>query len=117
MAPVASYPDAQLNVAYLIALLVALILTTVGSLLSAIGFAVIDRTMRFNVLAMSGNAVESARDSRLPCCWIKTGTLTVGNRQAPEILLAGVAPALCGIFAAKFAASRWRCTSTGWVRI
>ena len=62
MAPVASYLNAQINVADLIALTVALIPTTIGALLSAIGIAGIDRTMRFNVLAMSGKAVEAAGD-------------------------------------------------------
>jgi K+-transporting ATPase ATPase B chain len=60
IAPVATYLQAQINVADLVALLVALIPTTIGALLSAIGIAAIDRTMRFNVLAMSGKAVEAA---------------------------------------------------------
>ena len=60
MAPVAVYLQAPINTADLIALLVALIPTTIGALLSAIGIAGIDRTFRFNVLAMSGKAVEAA---------------------------------------------------------
>ena len=85
MAPVASYLNANINVADLIALVVALIPTTIGALLSAIGIAGIDRTMRFNVLAMSGKAVEAAGDV---CTLIldKTGTITVGNRQATEFI-------------------------------
>jgi len=60
MAPVAVYLQAPINIADLIALLVALIPTTIGALLSAIGIAGIDRTFRFNVIAMSGKAVEAA---------------------------------------------------------
>ncbi len=85
MAPVATYLDARLNVADLIALLVALIPTTIGALLSAIGIAGIDRTMRFNVLAMSGKAVEAAGDVHT-LLLDKTGTITVGNRQATEFI-------------------------------
>ena len=62
IAPVATYLQAQINVADLIALLVALIPTTIAALLSAIGIAGMDRTLRFNVLAMSGKAVETAGD-------------------------------------------------------
>jgi K+-transporting ATPase ATPase B chain len=90
MAPVAEYLQARLNVADLIALLVALIPTTIGALLSAIGIAGIDRTVRFNVLAMSGKAVEAAGDVQT-LLLDKTGTITMGNRQATEFLpLAGV---------------------------
>ncbi len=85
MAPVAVYLDARINVADLIALLVALIPTTIGALLSAIGIAGIDRTMRFNVLAMSGKAVEAAGDVHT-LLLDKTGTITVGNRQATEFI-------------------------------
>ncbi len=85
MAPVAVYLHAQLNVADLIALLVALIPTTIGALLSAIGIAGIDRTMRFHVLAMSGKAVEAAGDVHT-LLLDKTGTITVGNRQATEFI-------------------------------
>ena len=85
MAPVAAYLDARINVADLIALVVALIPTTIGALLSAIGIAAIDHTMRFNVLAMSGKAVEAAGDVRT-LILDKTGTITVGNRQATEFI-------------------------------
>ena len=85
MAPVATYLQAQINIADLIALLVALIPTTIGALLSAIGIAGIDRTMRFNVLAMSGKAVEAAGDVQT-LLLDKTGTITMGNRQATEFI-------------------------------
>jgi len=89
MAPVAIYLNARINIADLIALLVALIPTTIGALLSAIGIAGIDRTMRFNVLAMSGKAVEAAGDVHT-LLLDKTGTITVGDRQATEFIpLAG----------------------------
>jgi len=89
MAPVAVYLQARINVADLVALLVALIPTTIGALLSAIGIAGIDRTFRFNMLAMSGKAVEAAGDVHT-LLLDKTGTITVGNRQATEFLpLAG----------------------------
>ncbi len=90
MAPVAFYLKAQLNIADLIALLVALIPTTIGALLSAIGIAGIDRTLRFHVVALSGKAVEAAGDVHT-LLLDKTGTITVGNRQATEFIpLAGV---------------------------
>ncbi len=85
MAPVAAYLQARLNVADLIALLVTLIPTTIGALLSAIGIAGLDRTFRFNVLAMSGKAVEAAGDVHT-LLLDKTGTLTMGNRQATEFV-------------------------------
>jgi potassium-transporting ATPase ATP-binding subunit len=85
MAPVATYLDASINIADLIALIVALIPTTIGALLSAIGIAAIDHTMRFNVLAMSGKAVEAAGDVRT-LILDKTGTITMGNRQATEFI-------------------------------
>ena len=85
MAPVAVYLQARINIADLIALLVALIPTTIGALLSAIGIAGIDRTFRFNVLAMSGKAVEAAGDVHT-LLLDKTGTITMGNRQATEFI-------------------------------
>jgi K+-transporting ATPase ATPase B chain len=85
MAPVAIYLQARINIADLIALLVALIPTTIGALLSAIGIAGIDRTVRFNVLAMSGKAVEAAGDVQT-LLLDKTGTITIGNRQATEFI-------------------------------
>ncbi|WOJ90580.1 potassium-transporting ATPase subunit KdpB [Methylocapsa polymorpha] len=90
IAPVAAYLQAQINIADLVALLVALIPTTIGALLSAIGIAAIDRTMRFNVLAMSGKAVEAAGDVQT-LILDKTGTITTGNREANDfIAVAGV---------------------------
>jgi K+-transporting ATPase ATPase B chain len=85
MAPVATYLHARINVADLIALLVALIPTTIGALLSAIGIAGIDRTARFNIIAMSGKAVEAAGDIHTVLL-DKTGTITIGNRQATDFL-------------------------------
>src|SRR5208282_1157691 len=85
MAPVVSYLRAQINVADLIALIVALIPTTIGALLSAIGIAGIDRMVRFNVLAMSGRAVEAAGDVHT-LILDKTGTITMGNRQATRLI-------------------------------
>jgi K+-transporting ATPase ATPase B chain len=87
MAPVAVYLQAHINTADLIALLVALIPTTIGALLSAIGIAGIDRTFRFNVLAMSGKAVEAAGDVQT-LLLDKTGTITMGNRLANELVQA-----------------------------
>jgi K+-transporting ATPase ATPase B chain len=85
MAPVATYLQAQINVADLVALLVALIPTTIAALLSAIGIAAMDRTMRFNVLAMSGKAVETAGDVQT-LLLDKTGTITTGDREASDFL-------------------------------
>ena len=81
----AAYLEARINVADLVALLVALIPTTIGALLSAIGIAGIDRTMRFNVLATSGKAVEAAGDVQTLILY-KTGTITTGNREARDFL-------------------------------
>ena len=72
----------------LIALLVCLIPTTIGGLLSAIGIAGMDRVTRFNVLAMSGRAVEAAGDVDA-LLLDKTGTITFGNRLAAEIIPVG----------------------------
>ena len=85
IAPVAVYLKAQINVADLVALLVALIPTTIGALLSAIGVAAIDRTMRFNVLATSGKAVEAAGNVQT-LILDKTGTITMGDRQVTEFI-------------------------------
>ena len=74
----------------LVALFVTLIPTTIGALLSAIGIAGMDRLVRFNVLAMSGRAVEAAGDVDT-LLLDKTGTITLGNRQATEFMpLTGV---------------------------
>jgi K+-transporting ATPase ATPase B chain len=87
----ASYAGGSLSVLVLVALFVTLIPTTIGALLSAIGIAGMDRLVRFNVLAMSGRAVEAAGDVDT-LLLDKTGTITLGNRQATEFLpLSGVA--------------------------
>src|SRR5437773_11065632 len=75
------------SVAVLVSLLVCLIPTTIGGLLSAIGIAGMDRVMQHNVLAMSGKAVEAAGDVNT-LLLDKTGTITLGNRQAVEFLTA-----------------------------
>jgi K+-transporting ATPase ATPase B chain len=73
------------TVAVLVSLLVCLIPTTIGGLLSAIGIAGMDRVMQHNVLAMSGKAVEASGDVNT-LLLDKTGTITIGNRQAVEFL-------------------------------
>ena len=83
--PVADYSGARQPVLVLVALLVCLIPTTIGALLSAIGIAGMDRLVRRNVLAMSGRAVEAAGDVDV-LLLDKTGTITFGNRQATELL-------------------------------
>jgi K+-transporting ATPase ATPase B chain len=80
-----SYAGGAVGVVVLIALFVCLIPTTIGALLSAIGIAGMDRLVRFNVLAMSGRAVEAAGDVDT-LLLDKTGTITLGNRQATEFL-------------------------------
>ncbi|GAA1764903.1 potassium-transporting ATPase subunit KdpB [Nocardioides hankookensis] len=82
---VADYSDAHQPVVVLTALLVCLIPTTIGALLSAIGIAGMDRLVRRNVLAMSGRAVEAAGDVDV-LLLDKTGTITYGNRQAAALL-------------------------------
>jgi potassium-transporting ATPase ATP-binding subunit len=77
----ATYAGGQISVVILVALFVTLIPTTIGALLSAIGIAGMDRLVRFNVLAMSGRAVEAAGDVDT-LLLDKTGTITLGNRQA-----------------------------------
>ncbi|GEL43654.1 potassium-transporting ATPase ATP-binding subunit [Methylorubrum extorquens] len=77
----ASYAGGSIPVIVLVALFVTLIPTTIGALLSAIGIAGMDRLVRFNVLAMSGRAVEAAGDIDT-LLLDKTGTITLGNRQA-----------------------------------
>src|SRR5271165_2958709 len=81
----AAYAGGAVPVVILVALFVALIPTTIGALLSAIGIAGMDRLVRFNVLAMSGRAVEAAGDVDT-LLLDKTGTITLGNRQASEFL-------------------------------
>ncbi|MBK1839173.1 potassium-transporting ATPase subunit KdpB [Azospirillum sp. YIM B02556] len=86
----AAYAGGSVGVLVLVALFVTLIPTTIGALLSAIGIAGMDRLVRFNVLAMSGRAVEAAGDVDT-LLLDKTGTITLGNRQAAEFLpVAGV---------------------------
>ncbi len=83
--PLADYSGAAQSVIVLVALLVCLIPTTIGALLSAIGIAGMDRLVQKNVLAMSGRAVEAAGDVST-LLLDKTGTITLGNRQAVELL-------------------------------
>jgi K+-transporting ATPase ATPase B chain len=77
------YAGSAISVVILVALFVTLIPTTIGALLSAIGIAGMDRLVRFNVLAMSGRSVEAAGDVDT-LLLDKTGTITLGNRQATE---------------------------------
>jgi len=86
--PMAFYSGAPQSLVILVALLVALIPTTIGALLSAIGIAGMDRLVQRNVLAMSGRAVEAAGDVNT-LLLDKTGTITIGNRQASEFLPVG----------------------------
>jgi len=83
--PIAAYSNAAQSVPVLVALLVCLIPTTIGALLSAIGIAGMDRLVQHNVLAMSGRAVEAAGDVTT-LLLDKTGTITYGNRQAAQFL-------------------------------
>ncbi len=89
--PFAAYAAATVSTAVLVALLVCLIPTTIGGLLSAIGIAGMDRVLQHNVLAMSGRAVEAAGDVNV-LLLDKTGTITLGNRQATEFLAAPGVP-------------------------
>ncbi len=90
--PIASYAAKPVSITVLVALLVCLIPTTIGALLSAIGIAGMDRLVQHNVLAMSGRAVEAAGDVST-LLLDKTGTITYGNRQATEFLpMSGVDP-------------------------
>ncbi|MDD1056846.1 potassium-transporting ATPase subunit KdpB [Streptomyces cocklensis] len=86
--PMAIYAGAEQSIVVLVALVVALIPTTIGALLSAIGIAGMDRLVQRNVLAMSGRAVEAAGDVNT-LLLDKTGTITLGNRQAAEFLPVG----------------------------
>jgi len=91
--PFAIYSGAPQSVFVLVSLLVCLIPTTIGGLLSAIGIAGMDRLVQHNVLAMSGRAVEAAGDVHT-LLLDKTGTITLGNRQASEFLpLPGISEA------------------------
>jgi potassium-transporting ATPase ATP-binding subunit len=91
--PFAVYSNAPQSIFVLVSLLVCLIPTTIGGLLSAIGIAGMDRLVQHNVLAMSGRAVEAAGDVHT-LLLDKTGTITLGNRQASAFLpVSGVAEA------------------------
>jgi K+-transporting ATPase ATPase B chain len=83
--PLATYSGGAVAVPVLIALLVCLIPTTIGGLLSAIGIAGMDRVIQHNIIAMSGRAVEAAGDVNT-LLLDKTGTITLGNRQAVEFV-------------------------------
>jgi K+-transporting ATPase ATPase B chain len=98
--PFAIYAGTTVSTVILIALLVCLIPTTIGGLLSAIGIAGMDRVTRFNVLAMSGRAVEAAGDVDV-LLLDKTGTITYGNRLAAEIIPIGGASKLDAVICAR----------------
>jgi potassium-transporting ATPase ATP-binding subunit len=83
--PMAVYSQAPQSIFVLVSLLVCLIPTTIGALLSAIGIAGMDRLVQYNVLAMSGRAVEAAGDVDT-LLLDKTGTITLGNRQATQFI-------------------------------
>lgn len=83
--PYATYSGVSISITTLVALLVCLIPTTIGGLLSAIGIAGMDRLLKRNVLAMSGRAVEAAGDVDV-LLLDKTGTITLGNRMATEFI-------------------------------
>jgi potassium-transporting ATPase ATP-binding subunit len=85
MSPLANYVNTSTTIAILISLLVALIPTTIGGLLSAIGIAGMDRVAQFNVIATSGRAVEACGDVST-LILDKTGTITLGNRLAEEFI-------------------------------
>lgn len=85
LVPLALYSGIRLSTTVIVALLVCLIPTTIGGLLSAIGIAGMDRLLRKNVLAMSGRAVEAAGDVDT-LLLDKTGTITLGNRMATELI-------------------------------
>jgi K+-transporting ATPase ATPase B chain len=88
LVPFAQFLGGALDIATVVALLVCLIPTTIGALLSAIGIAGIDRVTRFNVLAMSGRSVEAAGDINT-LLLDKTGTITFGNRLASQFIPVG----------------------------
>ncbi len=88
LAPFAGYAGGQVSVVILVALLVCLIPTTIGALISAIGIAGMDRLVQRNVLAMSGRAVEAAGDVNT-LLLDKTGTITLGNRRAEQFYPVG----------------------------
>ena len=85
LVPLAMYGNVLLTITVMVALLVCLIPTTIGGLLSAIGIAGMDRLIRKNVLAMSGRAIEASGDVDT-LLLDKTGTITIGNREASELV-------------------------------
>jgi potassium-transporting ATPase ATP-binding subunit len=85
LSPLANYAKTPITIAILVSLLVALIPTTIGGLLSAIGIAGMDRVAQFNVVATSGRAVEACGDVNT-LVLDKTGTITLGNRLADEFI-------------------------------
>ena len=87
LVPFGLYSGLRFSVTVIVALLVCLIPTTIGGLLSAIGIAGMDRLIRHNVIPMSGRAVEAAGDVDTMLL-DKTGTITLGNRMASEFLTA-----------------------------
>ena len=91
--PMSNYSGVKIQISTLIALLVCLIPTTIGGLLSAIGIAGMDRVTKFNVIAMSGKAVEACGDVDTMLL-DKTGTITFGNRLAAEFIPVGNAKIL-----------------------
>ncbi|MBL3699574.1 potassium-transporting ATPase subunit KdpB [Leucobacter luti] len=101
LGPIASFAGAPVSITVLVALLVCLIPTTIGALLSAIGIAGMDRLVQRNVLAMSGRAVEAAGDVTT-LLLDKTGTITHGNRRASAFVPLG------GVPEAEFAAAAAR---------
>jgi K+-transporting ATPase ATPase B chain len=88
LVPLAAYASIRLSATVIVALLVCLIPTTIGGLLSAIGIAGMDRLIRKNVIAMSGRAIEAAGDVDT-LLLDKTGTITLGNRMATELVPVG----------------------------
>jgi K+-transporting ATPase ATPase B chain len=88
LVPLAAYSTIRLSATVIVALLVCLIPTTIGGLLSAIGIAGMDRLIRKNVIAMSGRAIEAAGDVDT-LLLDKTGTITLGNRMATELIPVG----------------------------
>jgi K+-transporting ATPase ATPase B chain len=88
LVPIARYGEITLSATVIVALLVCLIPTTIGGLLSAIGIAGMDRLIRKNVVAMSGRAIEAAGDVDV-LLLDKTGTITMGNRMATEFVPVG----------------------------
>jgi K+-transporting ATPase ATPase B chain len=91
LVPLATYGGVALTITVMVALLVCLIPTTIGGLLSAIGIAGMDRLLQKNVLAMSGRAIEASGDVDT-LLLDKTGTITIGNRAASELIPSGGVP-------------------------